>query len=95
MSTHHRQTSRPSPPHPPPDVSVIIIVLDFHTKNSDGVGGALNIFLFPNLSPSEELEAALLTRKWEAILGGVTLTSFVETSILMGNQKVSPIAGWY
>ena len=28
------------------------------------------------------------------ILGGVTLTSFVDTSLLMGEQKVAPIAEW-
>ena len=28
------------------------------------------------------------------ILGGVTLTSFADTSLLMGEQKVAPIAEW-
>ena len=27
-------------------------------------------------------------------IGGGTLTSFADTSLLMGKQKVSPIAGW-
>ena len=67
---------------------------EFHNHDSDGVGDALNIFLFPDLSPSAGLEAALLTRKWDAILGGDALTSFVDTSILIGKQKVSPIVGW-
>ena len=39
------------------------------------------------------LEAALLTRKWGAILGGGTLTSFTDTSLLMGKKKVAPITG--
>ena len=40
------------------------------------------------------LEAALLTRKWDAILGDGTLTSFADTSLLMGTQNVAPITGW-
>ena len=63
-------------------------------KTPNGVGDALNIFLLSNHSPLEGLEAALLTRKWDAILGGGTLTSFTDTSLLMGMQKVAPIAGW-
>ena len=39
-------------------------------KTPNGVGDALNIFLLSNHSPLEGLEAALLTRKWDAILGG-------------------------
>ena len=37
---------------------------------------------------------ALLTLEWYAILGGGTLTSFSDMSLLMGTQKVAPIAGW-
>ena len=58
------------------------------------MGDALNIFLFPDLSPSSGLEAALLTRKWDDILGGRTFTYFTDTSLIMGKQKVAPIAGW-
>ena len=42
----------------------------FHTEDPDGVWGALNIFLFSDLSPLAGSEAALLTRKWNTILGG-------------------------
>ena len=73
----------------------MVMAFTFHTKYPDRVGDALNIFLFPGLSPLAGLEAALLTRKWDAILGGGTLTSVVDTSLLMGKQKVAPIAGWY
>ena len=55
---------------------------------------APNIFLLPNLFPSAGLEVALLTRKWDAILGGGTLTSFANTSLLMGKKKVAPITVW-
>ena len=56
--------------HTPHAVTVMVMALTFHTEEPDGVGDALNIFLFPNLSSSPGLEAALLTWKWDAILGG-------------------------
>ena len=58
------------------------------------MGDTLNILLFPDLSPSTGSEADLLTQKWDAILGCGTLTSFVDTSLLMGKQKVAPISDW-
>ena len=82
------------PPRIPHAVAVMMMALTFHTDDPDGVRGALNIFLFPDLSPSSGWEAALLTWKWDAILGGSTLTSFSDTSLLMGKQKVVPISGW-
>ena len=72
----------------------MVMALVFHTKDPDGVGDALNIFLFPDLFPSSGLEAALLTRKWDTILGGGTLTFFADTSLLTGKQKVAPTSGW-
>ena len=72
----------------------MVMSLTFRTEEPDRVGDAQNILLFPDLSPLAGLEASLLTRKWDAILGGGTLTSFADTSPLMGNQKVAPIAGW-
>ena len=71
------------------------MALAFHTKDPDGVGVALNIFLFPNLSPLAGLEAALLNRKWGAIFGGVTFTYFADKRLLMGKQKFAPISCWY
>ena len=72
----------------------MVLALAFHTEDPDGVGDALNIFLFQDLSPSDGPEAAILTRKWDAILGGGTLTSFAYTSLLMGKQKFAPVTGW-
>ena len=72
----------------------MVMTLAFHTKYPDGVEETLKIFLFPNLYPSTGSEAALFTRKWDVILGGGTLTSFADTILLMGEQKVAPIAEW-
>ena len=58
-------------PHIPHAVAVVVMALAFHTKNQDGVEDTLNIFLFLGLSTSAGSEAALLTRKWYAILGAV------------------------
>ena len=97
MKTAYRRTSKslrfcPRPiPH---TVAVMVMALDFHTKDPYEVGDALNIFLFTDLSPSAGSEAALLMRKWDAILGSGTLNFFADTSMLMENHKVAPIAGW-
>ena len=82
------------PPHIPHAIAVMVVAIAFHTKDPDGVGDALNIFLFTDLSPLAGLEAALLMRNWDAILGGGTLNSFADTSLLMGKQKFAPITGW-
>ena len=79
------------PPHIPHAVTVMVMALAFHTEDLDGVGYTLNIFLFTNLYPLAGLEAALLVRKWEAILGGGILTFFADTILLVGNQKVASI----
>ena len=72
----------------------MVMALAFHTEELYGVGDMLNIFLFPDLYPLMGLEAALLKQKLESILGGRTLTSFTDTSLLMGKHKVAPIAVW-
>ena len=72
----------------------MVMALAFHTKDPDGVEGTLKILLFPDLYPSAGSEAALLTQNWDVILGGSGLTSFADMSLLMGKQKVYPIAGW-
>ena len=73
----------------------MVMVLTFHTEDPDGVGDALNILLFPDLSPLAGSEKALLTRNCDAIFGVGTLTYFAYTSLLMGKQKAALIAGWY
>ena len=56
-------------PHIPHAVVVMVSALAFHTKDVDRVEDTLNIFLFTKLSTLAGSEAALLTRKWGAILG--------------------------
>ena len=53
----------------PHAVTVMVLDLDFYTKNPDGVGGAVNILLFSDLTAAVGSEAALVARCWGAILG--------------------------
>ena len=64
-------------------VVVLVLGLAFYSEDLDGVGDAINVFLFPDLSPSSGSEAAILAWGWDGILGGVTLTSFADTSLLL------------
>ena len=73
----------------------MVLALAFHTKDPDGVGDAVNAVLFPYLSPVADFEAALLTRRWESVFSGGTLTSFDKTSLLLGRQKFTPMDSWY
>ena len=82
------------PPRIPYTVDVMVMTLTFHTKEPNQVGDVFNILLLPDLSPLVGLETEVLMRKWDTILGVGTLTSFTDTSLLMGKQKVSPIRGW-
>ena len=58
----------------PHAIAVVAMALTFHTKDPYGVGYALNILFFTNLSPLVGSEAALLTWKWDVILGGSTVS---------------------
>ena len=53
------------------------------------MGDLVNIFLLLDMSLAAVLEAGLLTGCWDAVVGGSKLTSFYDTSILLGQQKVS------
>ena len=70
------------PPCIPYVIAVTVTDLALNTKDPDRVRDVLNIFLLTDLSPSARLEAALMKRKWDAILG--TLNSFADTSLLVG-----------
>ena len=71
-------------------VAVLVLGLAYYSKNPDGVGDAINIFMFPDLLPLAGSEAALLLRRWDAILGGSALNFFTDTNILMSKQQVEP-----
>ena len=58
------------------------------------MGDAINVFLFPDLSASAGSEAALLTSRRDVILGGGALTSFADTSLIIGKQKVETVTSW-
>ena len=55
------------------------------------MGYAINVFLFPDLSPLVGSKAALLARRWGAIIGGSALTYFADTSLFLTKQRVKPV----
>ena len=73
----------------------MVLALAFHTKDPDGVGDAVNAVMFPDLSPAADFEAALLTLRWDSVFSRGTLTSFANTSLLLGHQKFAPVDSWY
>ena len=73
----------------------MVLALAFHTKDPDGVGDKVDIFLFTDLSPAAGLGVALLTSHWGAVFGGSTLTYFSNISILLVWKKVVPVEPWY
>ena len=52
------------------------------------------MFLFLDLSTYAGSKATLLTRRWDAVLGDNTSTSFTDTGTLLGRQKVVPVTSW-
>ena len=74
-------------PHISHTVPVLVLDLEFYSKDPDGVIDAINVFLFLDLYPLARSEAALIVRRWGAILGGGALTYFADTSLLLANQQ--------
>ena len=68
-------------------VAVLVLGLNFYSEDPDGVGDAINIFLFPDLLPSAASKASFLARRWDAILGGGDIPSFSGTSLLLAQAK--------
>ena len=62
----------------------MVLVLALHDEDPDGVRYAVNLFLFLDLYPEMGLEAALLTRRQDVVICRGTLSSFVDTSLLLG-----------
>ena len=66
-------------------VAVMVLALAFYTEDPNGVGDEINVFLFPELSPSAGSKATLPTQRWDVVLGGNNFTSFANTSTLLGS----------
>ena len=75
-------------------VAILILGLTFYSKDLDGMGDAINVFIFPDLSPLAGSEDVLLARRCYAILGGGDLTSIAYTSLLLEKQRVKPVTSW-
>ena len=75
-------------------IAVLVLGITIYIEGLDGLKNAINVFPFPDLSPSVGSEAALLARRCHAILGGGALTSFADTSLLLTNKLVEPFTSW-
>ena len=67
-------------------IMVMVISLDFHSKDLDGVGDAMHVFIFP--------EANIQRRRCDAEINRGTRTYFSDTSLLLGCHKFSPLDSW-
>ena len=66
----------------------------YFSEETNGVGGSVNMFLLPDLSPEVGSEAVLLTKRRNAVFDGVTTIYFDDTSLLLGRHKVTPLKSW-
>ena len=72
----------------------MVLALAFHYEDPDGVGDALNAFLFPYLYPSAGLEAGIPTKRCYTVFYRGTLTYLTATRLILCLQKVSPAESW-
>ena len=72
----------------------MVLDLAFKSKDPNGVGDAVKIFLFPDLSPASGSEAVLLIWRWNVVFVGGKLTSLANTILLLGRQKFAPVESW-
>ena len=70
-------------------VMVMVLALVFHTKDPNGVGDAVNIFLLLDMSPSTVSEAYLLARRWDADLGVENIEILCRNQSADGMEKMS------
>ena len=61
--------------------------LDLYTEDPDGVGGTVNIFVFPNLSLSTSSKSTLVASMWDTSLDRITLTTSADTTSLLQGQE--------
>ena len=85
---------RYKPPRVTHDVAVLLLGLNFHTKDPDCVNDTVNISHFPNLSLSEVSEDSMVTIRWYMALDANTMTSYTNTVALMKQQRIPPIFIW-
>ena len=72
----------------------VIINLSFFTEDLYGARDTVNIFLFPNISLSEVLEAELEAQRWDTELDISILITYSNTSVLLKENMVAPTVVW-
>ena len=66
------------------------LILNFYTEDPEGVGDAVNIFLFTDLSLSAISEATLVSRRWGTAPDSSPLVNFKDIASLLQRKKCGP-----
>ena len=69
------------------------LILNFYTEDPEGVGDAVNIFLFTDLSLSAISEATLVSRRWGTAPDSSPLVNFKDIASLLQRKNVDPVIG--
>ena len=91
---HGRDVPADSGTPPLPGTPHIPHCRGLYSEDLDGVGDAIKIFLFLDLSPSARSKVTLLSRRWDIILGEGGLTSFANMILLIAKQKFERVTRW-
>ena len=75
-------------------VEFLLLVMDLHTEDPNGMRNTINVFIFSGLSLMVNTKADMIVWWWDTSLDSKTLTSFTGTSMLMPKQRIVPIFGW-
>ena len=75
-------------------MSILILGLIFRTKDPNGVGDTVHMFLFPYLSHYKGSKDTMLARRWDKMLDRTMLTIYTDTVLLSQSQKIVPIKVW-
>ena len=75
-------------------MSILILGLIFRTKDPNGVGDTVHMFLFPYLSHYKVSKDTMVARRWDKMLDRTMLTIYTDTVLLSQSQKIVPIKVW-
>ena len=75
-------------------VAVLLLGINFFTKDPECVNNTVNIFQFPDHFLSVGSEASMVTQIWDTALDVNTLTSYADAAALMEQKRIPPIVSW-
>ena len=66
----------------------LIIIPSFHTKDLDGVGDTVNIFMFLEISLYAGSEATMLAMRWDTTIDIKNMTTYEDMVYLLHIQHI-------